>query len=139
MIFFSGLLGVCSWIVEIVIVRQIPFVWQIAKKSTKVSVCISLITAFIISSLFGAEGIHLLLASMIAIVLSHVTYRVAGKGETTYERLNKTIRRVGKKRRERGARREEESHVVSSRKNWDREHITRGNLFNSRSNKDNES
>ena len=139
MLLFSGLLGVCSWIVEIVIVRQIPGVWRIAKKSTKASVFISLITAFVISSLFGAEGIHLLLASMIAVVLSHVTYRVAGKGGTIYERFNKTLRGLGEKRRERRARREERSRMVSDRK--DRYHSDAGShrIVNPRSDKDSES
>lgn len=139
MIFFSGLLGVCSWIVEIVIVRQIPGVWRIAKKSTKASVCISLVTAFIISSLFGAEGIHLLLASMIAIVLSHITYRVAGKGGTAYERFNKTLGRLGEKRRERRERREEESRMVSDREGRYRSNVDSSGVPNSRSDKNSRS
>ena len=109
MLLFSGLLGVCSWLVEIVVVRQVPAVWRIAKKSTKASISISLITALVISTLFGASGVHLLLASMIAIVLSHMTYRVAGTGGRIHEGFNKTIRRLGEKRRKRRERREEAS------------------------------
>ncbi len=136
MLLFSGLLGVCSWIVEVVVIRQIPFVWNIAKRSTKASISISLIVAFAISTIFGAGGVHLLLASMIAVVLSHLTYRTAGIGGTIYERFNKTIRRLGErcgKNRKRGKTRKD---MVSDRENRYRRNNNRHSSSNARSNKD---
>ena len=139
MLLFSVLLGVCSWIVEIVVVNQVPHVWRIAKKSTKASICISLVTAFLISTLFGAGGVHLLLASMIAIVLSHITYRVVGKGGNIYERYNEKIGRLGKERRERRERREKRSRMVLRRKDGYSKYADRGNILNPCNNKDSES
>ena len=136
MLLFSGLLGVCSWLIEIVVVRQVPAVWRIAKKSTKASISISLITALVISTLFGAAGIHLLLASTIAIVLSHMTYTVAGTGGRIHEGLNKTIRRLGGKRRKRSKEREERAHMVRDRANRDSQHPYRRRILNPRSDKD---
>ena len=139
MLLFSGLLGVCSWLVEIFVVRQVPALCRIAKKSTTASISISLITALVISTLFGASGVHLLLASMIAIVLSHMTYRVAGTGGRIHEGFNKTIRRLGEKRRKRRERREEASRLVFDRESRVNRYYHRRNILNPRSDQDMES
>lgn len=72
------LLGVGSWLVEMVLGAKIRPLRHLAAYNVLTTLGVSLFITSFMSAIFGAKGVTVLTASILSAVLSTITYRLLG-------------------------------------------------------------
>ena len=72
------LLGVGSWLVELVLGAKVRPLRHLAAYNVLTTLGVSLFITSLMSAIFGAKGVTVLTASILSAVLSTITYRLLG-------------------------------------------------------------
>lgn len=93
MLMVAIMLAVCSVIIEFLIVSKIPRLRKAIAHSTLKNLASSLAISWMLGAIFGAQGVTVLTAAMLATASSVAIYRVLNSPAYIKERFNATYHR----------------------------------------------
>lgn len=93
------LLGVGSWLVEMVLGAKLRPLRHLAAYNVLTTLGVSLFITSFLSAVFGAKGVTVLTASILSAVLSVITYRLLGVAQYGRNITNRTRTRRDRIRR----------------------------------------
>ena len=93
MLMVAIMLAICSLFIEFLIVSKIPRLRRAIAHSTLINLASSLAISWMLGAIFGAKGVTVLTAAMLATASSIAIYRVLNSPGYIKERFNATYHR----------------------------------------------
>lgn len=81
--------AVLATLIEVTIVRKIPFLFRLVRSSAIASFTLSFVFTSSLALLFGAEGVTLFMASTLSAFLTWVIYRIINLGGYAADKIRR--------------------------------------------------
>jgi hypothetical protein len=88
MLTMTLMLAICSIIIELIVTRTVRIIETFARKNLLTSIVVSLAVSWTIGTVFGAKGLTVLTAAMIATAVTSLWYRTLNLTRATKEKIH---------------------------------------------------